>query len=239
MNLTKKIIPIVLGALCLWISYAAQGQITIDKRGILNGHQSRQYLAEQQIKHLRDGVLLVRLESRDATIKGLKERGQMDKAAEFEQKIMLQNSETISAFKSAFDFCPVFFFHARDSEAIKKRHWDAVVLLSAQGDTVHPFAEAPLNFLVAAFTQTTVGKEENFYLHYVKDEEWHIEIHQMMRESGTTFNALVVMSNQFVELNAPFPYYVRTFNNLPFSRKPEKAVMHLNRRLHKYAGSRT
>lgn len=225
-------------AFCLLPMFSISAQIPVDKRGILSGNQSRQYLAEQQIRHLKDGVLLVRLESRDATIAGLKERGQLETATEFEQKIERQNGETISAFQSEFDFCPVFFFHARESEAVKERNWDEVDLFNAYGDSVNPFAERPLNFLVAAFTETAVGKEETFYLHYVKDGVWHIEIHQMMQEAAVSFNALVVMSNLLVELSSPFPYYVRTFNNLPFPRKPQKAVRKLNKRLHKYADAR-
>ncbi len=225
-------------AFCILPMLSISGQIPIDKRGILSGNQSRQYLAEQQIRHLKEGVLLVRLESRDATIEGLKERGQLETAAEFEQKIKLQNAETITAFQNGFDFCPVFFFHARESDAIKERNWADVDIITAQGDTVFPFAEGPRNFLAAAFSQTDVGKEETFYLHYVKDGEWHIEIHKVPQEAAVSFNALIMMSNQLVELSSPFPHYVRTFNNLLFSRKPQKAVQKLNKRLHKYADAR-
>jgi hypothetical protein len=48
------------------------------------------------------------------------------------------------------------------------------------------------------------------------------------------FGALVIKSDQFIQLKKPFPYYVRTFDSLPIKRSPKTVVKKMNKKLHRF-----
>lgn len=82
--------------------------------------KSEKQSRKEFIHDFKNGVLLVRLQDRDKSIRELEERGLADEAEKIRQAQRRENRETILSFGKTFDFCPVYFFYAKDSEAIRK-----------------------------------------------------------------------------------------------------------------------
>lgn len=68
---------------------------------------------------LKEGVLLIRLQDKEKSIAELQERGMQKQALKMAQRQARENKEILLSFKTTFDFCPVYFFYAKDSEAIR------------------------------------------------------------------------------------------------------------------------
>tara|TARA_R110001592_G_scaffold138225_1_gene356933 strand:+ start:54199 stop:54825 length:627 start_codon:yes stop_codon:yes gene_type:complete len=88
----------------------------------------RQTLSREEfVKELKNSALLVRLQDRTNTIATLKEKGMINEAEKLAQQQRLENRETLLSFTQTFDFCPVYFFYAKDSEAIRSGDLDGIV----------------------------------------------------------------------------------------------------------------
>src|SRR3954466_3763280 len=72
----------------------------------------------KKVLKLKDGVLLVRLMTREPSVKALREAGQTRQADEMQQEQNTYNKKIISAFKSGFTFCPVYFFFSSYSQQV-------------------------------------------------------------------------------------------------------------------------
>lgn len=78
------------------------------------------YTKEEFIRDFKDGYLLVRLQDKNLTLQTLKERGREKEIEQVVAKQRRENQEIILSFSNVFTFCPVYFFYAKDSEAIRK-----------------------------------------------------------------------------------------------------------------------
>jgi hypothetical protein len=67
---------------------------------------------KEEIKKLKNGVLLVRLQTKENTIAGLKQRGREDLASEIEQAQINYNKEIIGALNVISNFVRHTFFSA-------------------------------------------------------------------------------------------------------------------------------
>ena len=74
-------------------------------------------IAKTQIKELKEGVLLVRLHTKQPVIDAMKERGSFKKAHYIKEKQEAVNKEIVAAFKD-FDFCKVYFFYSQFSDSL-------------------------------------------------------------------------------------------------------------------------
>jgi len=164
--------------------------------------------AKAQINQLLEGALLVRLQTKNKSITALREKGNDKLADKIEAEQRKYNLEIASAFKTLFDFCPVYFFYSDDSQKIRERQFDQVVFLS---ESLLPDTEIKLTkdyFLTAEFGTI---------------------------EGENAFGALIIKDDQFKELERPFPYYVRTFESLPIVRRSVyKTVLMMNAKLHEF-----
>lgn len=82
---------------------------------------------EEFIHDLRQSVLLVRLQDKSKTISTLEEMGEDLKASLVAQEQQKENREILLSFTQTFDFCPVYFFYAKDSEQIRKGELEELV----------------------------------------------------------------------------------------------------------------
>jgi hypothetical protein len=194
----------------------------------------RHQLAYQQIKDLHEGVLLIRLPTRKRSIEALEEMGRNAEADRLRADIQEENAQTVEAFARSYDFSPYYFFHSSSSVAVRDERWEEVVLFDAQFDTVHNFS-APSNYFIAEFgrlqpdTATFTGQER-----YTQTAEGTGTKTSQYGSSNLGIPALVILSANFIQLDDPFPYYVRTFDSVPFRRKKWKAVKIWNERLHQF-----
>ncbi|WP_421753972.1 hypothetical protein [Croceimicrobium sp.] len=81
---------------------------------------TKEYGKKEFIQDFQNAVLLVRLQDKDLTLKRLEEEGLQEQAEKIREMQRRENRETVLSFRKTFDFCPVYFFYAKDSEAIRK-----------------------------------------------------------------------------------------------------------------------
>ncbi|MEM6347156.1 MAG: hypothetical protein AAF927_24920 [Bacteroidota bacterium] len=193
--------------------------------------KARKRHATMQINGLYDGgVLLVRLKTKQTTIDALRERGKSEKAAQIEEEQRRYNQALIAAFKAKFDFCPVYFFYSHYTQQVKLGNWDSVAFVNEalQADASIKF-EDPY-YLVAEIT-SVVGDTAKYFDHYYYEPTANGPERKASYYGGNNlgFEALVMKSDQFIQLTRPFPYYERLLQkSLP------TIVGGLNESLHRF-----
>jgi len=188
-------------------------------------------VARQQINKLKNGALLVRLTTKSNSIAALRAKGDNQTADKIQKKQSEINIRTITAFRVAFDFCPVYFFYSDYTNMVKDRQLDKVVFLSDElqpDSSIRPGSE---NFLVAEFGQVMreAGKLRGGYYYYKENDT----LKQSDKYAAVSiFDALVIMDDQFVQMRyAGFPFYDRTWELLSGYKR---SVAGINKSLHKF-----
>ena len=189
--------------------------------------------AYQNILDLKNGVLLVRLKRLDKSVNALIRMGEPLKAEEFGRKIAAQNRDLMRAFEQEFNFCPVYFFYSESSDSIRKSNYS--VLFDQRGEPV----ELPSNFpnvFIADTGPLQADTSTHFYdYELVSDGNFSRKrIKRVYAGQAMGFGAICIKDQQFVNLKNPFPYYVKTYGNYVFLRKPSKIVWLLNQKLFDY-----
>ncbi|MBE9466688.1 MAG: hypothetical protein IMY72_00005 [Bacteroidetes bacterium] len=229
----KQIIIIVL--IIFFIPSIGLSQNKRKKKKKISSIEQTRITSIKQINNLHNGVLLVRLKTKKMSISALKEIGKNELAHKVEIKQSNLNKEIISAFRDNFDFCPVFFFYSDYSQNIRDKQFDKVVFLNDNllSDNISTFDNR--NFFTAEFGIIEQDTSKYYESYYYEKENSNYERHSKYY-GGTNmgFGALIIKSNQFIQLRRPFPYYVRTFDSFPIKRKKSKVVRKMNQRLHKF-----
>lgn len=105
---------------------------------------------EEFVKQLKNSALLVRLQDKSKTILTLKEKGLEKEAEALAKEQRQENREILLSFSKTFDFCPVYFFYAKDSEAIRTGHLEGLVF-----NYKREIVSLPLDkFFTAEFAET-------------------------------------------------------------------------------------
>lgn len=192
-------------------------------------------LSVQQIKDLKNGVLLVRLHTKNSTISALRKNGNDKQADKIELKQFETNQEIIIAFRERFEFCPVYFFYSDYSINVMEREFGNVTFLN---DSLEPDSTIKFkthNFLTADFgtiDQDTTMRFDGYYYDY--GEHGLEKRSKYYGGSNMGFGALVMRSDKFVQLHKPFPYYVRTYESMPFSANSKNVVKKMDKKLDRF-----
>lgn len=230
MNMQK----IIVGFLILLTSTAGLAQDPTEMKKKVSFRKQSKMLIKQQINQLHDGALLVRLKTRKNSIAALRKIGKDKLADKIEKRQAAINKDIVSAFQDNFDFCPTYFFFSDFSKDVRERLFDNVEFLndSLLPDTTIMFNS--MSFLTAEFGTIEQDTEKYFDGYYYAPGENGLE-RQTRYYGGPNMGsgALVIKSDQFIQLRKPFPYYVRTFDSLPIKRKPKNVVRIMNKKLHK------
>lgn len=182
--------------------------------------------AQEQIKTLKDGTLLVRLHTRNKAIDLYRNNGQHEIANRIEDDQYQENKAIVAAFNEYFDFAKVYFFYADDTDKIKAGQ-EGVVFINHLMKADPNIAPNLDTFMVAEFsplegeTRVIPGDTLVPLPDYVQGE--------------TLERALLVRDQNFMQMRSPFPYYVRAANR----GKPARQVARLNSMLHSYYASAT
>ncbi|MGB6035852.1 MAG: hypothetical protein WBG42_06260 [Cryomorphaceae bacterium] len=200
------------------------------------GSLSNAAIARTHIMGLREGALLVRLQTRSQSIETLKERGMEDRADQLEQRQRRENAEYVEAFVSEFDFAPVYFFRSEDSGLIKAGRLDEVVFLNSDLIPDSTIKVAQQMVYTAEFGNIEADNEKIRQDYRLEKDSTGVKQKATYYGSANMgFEALVIMDDQFVQLRRPFPYYVRTFGKKGIiTRSPAKAVRKMNTKLHQF-----
>tara|TARA_R110002050_G_scaffold49818_2_gene115524 strand:- start:3049 stop:3660 length:612 start_codon:yes stop_codon:yes gene_type:complete len=115
-----------------------------------NQAEKKEISREEFVNQLKNSALLVRLQDRTKTMEVLKSNGRAKEAEKLAQEQRLENRETLLSFTQTFDFCPVYFFYAQDSEAIRSGNLEGNVF-----DANREVVSVKLNkFYTAEFAET-------------------------------------------------------------------------------------
>ncbi|MEL6651820.1 MAG: hypothetical protein AAFQ87_13540 [Bacteroidota bacterium] len=183
-----------------------------------------------QIKGLHNGVLLVRLQTKQSTIDALRERGKARQAVQVEADQKRYNQALVVAFQHSFDFCPVYFFYSHYTQVVKEGKLDSVEFLD---ENLLPTRDIPSEksyFLVAEVT-SVVGDTAKHFDHYYVEPTANGPERKAAYYGGNNFGfrALVMKSDQFIQLTRPFPYYERLLQ-----KSMPTIVSGMNQNLHRF-----
>lgn len=166
--------------------------------------QNDYHAAKERLANLKNGMLLVRLQTSSKQLSALEERGMTEEAEVMREKQYQENKETILAFSQVFDFCPVYFFYADKSEAIRSNDL-AGNIFDSQLEILNNTSDLPNYLLTAEFAETPNLK----------------------------IDGLVIMDEQMLPLEGPFPFYQREHIVLGlFSLSKGNMAERLNKRFH-------
>jgi hypothetical protein len=128
-------------------------QITTGHLNAQDVDASAKYGIRDYVKDLKNGIILVRLQDKTASLELLKARGLKKEAQKLEEAQALENKETMLSFAGAFSFCPVYFFYAKDSESIRIGDFNDKLF-----DVDFNIAQAPLHVkvFIAEFSETEI-----------------------------------------------------------------------------------
>ena len=192
-------------------------------------------MSAYQILSFKEGALLVRLHTRASTIAALRGKGKITEADKVELEQAIINQSIVRAFRGNFGFCPVYFFYSNDSPFIIEKQFDKITFLNdtLKADTTIKFVGK--YFLTAEFgsiEQDTTARFDSYY--YDRSEKGLEKRSLYYGGSNMGFGALIMKSDIFVQLHRPFPYYVRTFETVPFLVNSNHVVSKLNKKINKY-----
>ncbi len=192
--------------------------------------------------NLKTGGILVRLKTNENTLKAL--QGKNDKLAErIIQERDKRNLMIINAFKK-FSYCEVYFFYDTNSISILEQKFNHV-LFDENFQKVQ-MVSLDNNYLIANFNTTIENKDTVEYdniLYSSRNSEGKLRVNNAKVLYSTDMeggvDALTLYLPDFIELQAPFPYYARTYENLPFiTRSYDETVLRLQYKIVKYMETR-
>ncbi|KAA3652269.1 MAG: hypothetical protein DWP98_01460 [Bacteroidetes bacterium] len=165
--------------------------------------------SKKQIRELNSGTLLCRLYTSIPKIEAMKKVGMIEEAAEVEETQRKLNLGIINSFRKNYTYSKVEFFYSYNSESVRN------------GELSNIFLDDSLNVDSSIIIETS---EKLFTVGYQKIDQDSIQIFdQNTYGDGKppratyyggpdfSFNAFVIMTQQFQQLDRPFPYYTRAF----------------------------
>ncbi len=133
--------------------------------------------AKADLQRLKEGTLLVRLRTNEASIAALESQGRKKEAEKMKEALYRENKEILLSFTQTFDFCRVYFFYAPSSDNIRDKDFEGHVfdvnLRPVPADSIGS------NIYTAEFSET-----ENLGI-----------------------KGLIVMDDNLFPLKSPFPFY--------------------------------
>jgi len=124
-----------------WFSFSVIGQPKIEKRAIANKH----------IEQLRNGVLLVALDSKYGEIYILQKYLKQQMADELKKEQSIRNKEIYLAFREEFEFSEVYFYYKSYNRYLLDGQYDKVVFYNNKLEIDYDFEPTAQAFYIAAF----------------------------------------------------------------------------------------
>lgn len=197
---------------------------------------STQLSAADHINLLNQGVLLVRLPTKQNTIDALIASDRISQAEQIKRKVERDNLELIAAIDSAFDFCPVYFFYSHDSKYVSSGELEKVGFVNSDlelDSTIQVESEYYYTAELGLIGQNTGAPIENI----PKGQEDNPNYRNEAKYYGGTnmrFHAFIIKDSQFNQLERPFPYYSRTLNSFFIKKTTYEVIRRMNLKLMKF-----
>ena len=197
------------------------GETQIIKRQTSTKKESPEKRAANQIKELKNGVLLVRLRTQENAIKSLEKAKNQAGADKIRMQQAHANKRLINAFQSNFTFCPVYFFYSWDTEKVMNGNISGILLdhnLNYDPNLILP--DKP--FYIAELTNVEQERPDPNDL-------------TSSNNSEASFPALVIRDSTFNQLADPFPYFVKVRQSFPPKKRTEPEIVSImEKRLRKF-----
>ncbi len=188
--------------------------------------------AKKDIQELKEGVLLVRINSRSKEINYYKKYANFKKANSIETKTKAFNKELIKAFRASIDICPVYFFEDTFSTTIFTGDIDKVIFYT-DSLTLYPTLKiSKANFFIAELGVTegdTTGFRNDYFIS--TNENGTSREARMYKEGNLNISAFVIRDRRFVMLHGPFPYYAKIMRKTPSFQKMTKKLLVWNQKM--------
>jgi len=206
-----------------------------DKNEGVSYKERKNVVMKEQISILKTGALLVRLKTKSNSVNALMEIGDTTGAKNIIEKQNQFNKNIITAFRNYYKFSPVYFFTSNFSDTIRKHKLHEVIFVNDELKPDPAIKPTPQGFLIAEFgnvTQDTASYLSGTYL--TQTDEGLKRDESYYGGTDTKIQAFVIMSDQFVQLCDPFPYYSRVRKTNPKQKDLDKSVKRMNENFFNY-----
>lgn len=153
--------------------------------------------AKLYIRALKEGALVVRLQSRSLAMARLRDAGDAAAANNIMVAQREENLKIVSAFRKSFDFCKVYFIYADSTEA-----W---LRAKREGYLLNDDLEITRSITLKE-SFSLLAEEGNPHQPVAYDET---RPNQETSERGYLNNAIVIYDPRLKLLKEPFPYYAQ------------------------------
>ncbi len=185
-------------------------------------NDSLRIVAKAQIKKLKNGVLLFRLESKQVQIAYYEKHNNHSAAKELKEKTDKFNKLLIKGMRESFRFCPIYFFDGEYTNDLLAKDFDKIVFYSddlRKDASIH--LTEKLNYLVAEYSYTVDEVEYNGSDAYANT-------------SNLGVPAIVVMDEKLNQSKKPFPYYCKFTSKMLTIKKLNNKIIKWNIHLEQY-----
>ncbi len=203
-----------------------------------NSSLNKKELAKKQITELHNGVLLVRLSTYDLKIAAMQKAGKIEELKKFESGIIQMNNDLVSSFTTNFKFCPVYFFYSKNSEAVKNKNLAGLILDSNLKPIDIKLLDGKKIFIAEigkTESDTTMRRSNEEY--QFKDSIGYENRKTYYENDNISYLALLIRSEQFIQLQKPFPAYIKfkSYDQVPVkTEKINNAVINLEKELNEF-----
>jgi hypothetical protein len=176
---------------------------------VISHRQKRRHASKRQINELHNGTLLFRLKTLQPKINAMKKAGLEEKALIVEEKQRQLNLDLMSAFKKEYSFSKIQFFFSHNSNKVRNGEFENIFLNNNLVVDSTIIVEKDENIYTVGF-QSLIRDTIKIYDHNTYGEG-RLSRPLFYGSPDFSFTALVVMNQQFQQLDSPFPYYTREF----------------------------
>lgn len=182
---------------------------------VLSGQTKNEEKAfgDSLILELKNGDLLVQLQSKSITINEYRSKGYEQIAQTIEEDQRHRNRRIIEAFRQSFRFCKVYFFFSEELEKLRSGKVNEVVFVNANG-----------------IKDSTITRTKRFYMISTYSTSGESSVKKSLLSTHSCF----ITDQSFRYLKNPFPYYFIIPKDIPKLKKIKKKIYAFNNRLQDY-----
>lgn len=173
--------------------------------------RQKKRVAEEQIKNLKNGTLLVRLKTSEPKINALIKMGDLEEASKIKKAQDIENKKIVAAFKNNFNFCKTVFFFSNNSDNVRKGNCENIFLNDSLIIDEFKFVDTSKSIFIAEFGTIEQDTLKHLSIYsYEPDGDWSVKkVSNYYGGPDFGFDALIIRDKNFVQLSKPFPYYTR------------------------------
>ena len=200
---------------------------------------SERSVAKEQIKNLKNGILLIRLSTKSKALETIRKKGYNEKADEIEADQIALNKAIALTFPVNIKFCKTAFFYSQETDKLISKEFDKMTFMDGELNEIPNPLVNDMYFLVLDLA-ILEGRDPRSKKARRQDAEKGIEKKpDYYSPSNMSLPAFIVKDQNLNQLTDPFPYYVRAYSLEPEIDRILRAALKLNKRLFKFYNNAT